>query len=210
MTVTLVSYALTTLAKVKLSLGIDSATTTYDDVLNTLINGVTDFIENYCGSRRFLSTTYTNEIHDSVRGRSQFFTNFPVTTLTTVEYRSGTPSNPTWNTFNADGYLLYGKEGYVKFYATLPEVMQGLRYTYIAGYLIDFAHETDITKHTLPFDLTMVATDLVCKAYNLKQAQGLESMSTEGQTVVFGNLAKKLDDNHELILGNYQTLRLNI
>lgn len=213
MSVSLLSYALTTLAKVKLALGIASSDTTYDDVLNTYINEVTGFIEGYCGGRRFARTTYTNEIYDSFKRRTVFLRNFPIASDQTgsgtfvAKYRSGTIMSPTWITYDGNSYLVYLKSGYVKFYAILPEVSQALSFTYEAGYLIDFTAETDTTKHTLPFDLTRVATEIVAKAYNMKAAGGIYEMQTEGQTVKFSNKAQMVTDDQDAILKNYSVLK---
>ncbi len=203
-----VNYALTTTAKVKTFLGI--TVSTYDTLIDSLVNQATDFIESFCGRRRFLSSTYSNEIYDSRNGRCVFLNNYPVSSLTAVEYRGGTVSNPVWNTYSADGYLLYGKEGFVKFYAVLPEVSQGLRFSYVAGYLIDFANETDYTKHTLPFDLTQLCTELCARSYNLAKAHGIEMMSTEGQMVKFSADSRAFDAFQNETLRRYQGMRYAI
>lgn len=203
-----VTYALTTTTKVKLYAGVDSNYTDDDALIDSLVSQVTDFIEAYCGDRRFLSTSYT-EVRDSVDGRCVFLDQFPITALTLVEYRGGTPSVPNWITYQADGYLGYLNAGYIKFYARLPTVSQGLRITYTAGYLINFNNELTAA-HTLPFDLTQVATELCAKQYNLRKSQGIEKMQTEGQLVVFSNKTNELDNDHKLILDKYQTLRYSI
>lgn len=205
-----VSYAITTKAKVKTYLGItDSAS---DDFIDTLINYVTDFVEGYCGGRRFLRSTISNEVHDTNNVHNIFLKNYPVISLTTVEYRSGTFSSPTWNTYNADGYLLYGDEGYIYFAGMLPVVKQGIRVTYVAGYLIDWNNETNSSLHTLPLDLTAVATELVARLYQNRATDGILSQSTEGQSVTFmgnsGDISKYLNGLHASILGKYQAVRL--
>lgn len=201
-----IAYAITTIAKVKAQLGITDSSK--DSLLEALVNQVTTFIEGYCGGRRFKTHTNSNEVHDTEGGHSVFLKDFPITELTTVEYRSGTYSSPTWNTYSPDGYLLYGAEGYVRFAGKLPKVPQGLRFTYIAGYKIDFTDETDVTKHTLPFDLTGVATDLVCRMYLGKDNQNISSLSTEGQSVTFETPDKVMSPMHASILDNYVANRI--
>lgn len=204
-----VSYALTTVAKVKLALDIPTADTSSDSKIEAFINQVTDFIEGFCAGRRFLSTAYANEIYDSPCGRNVFLHQFPVTALSAVEYRSGTWDSPTWNTYFAGGYLLYGKSGYVKFAAMLPEISQGLRFSYTAGYLIDFTQETNPLFHTLPFDITQVATELVSKKMNTSKAGGISSMATEGQSVTFSS-KKDLDQDQNAVLMKYRAHRFAI
>ncbi len=202
---TTIAYALTTRQKVKDYLGISG--TDKDTLIDQMINGATDFIESYCGGRRFKSTNYV-EIKDG--GKSKLFLNqFPVTALTTVEYRSGTPSNPTWNTYDADSYEQYLSEGYLCFYGKLPDIPRGMRVTYTAGYLIDFNNETSAT-HTLPFDLTTVCTQLAAKNVNNSQAEGIQSQSTEGQSVTFDTTLRSLTADQKATLNKYKTYRYAI
>lgn len=265
MTQAILGYNLTTKAKVKAFVGIASADTTKDDLLDMLINNVSSWIQSYC-NRNFLSQTYTNEMYDSMRnkgtkgGSCLFLNNFPITTFTLLEYRSGTMTSPVWVTYPIESYIPYLNEGFLRFYSVLPEVSLGLRATYTAGYLINFANEgvlsnstitftsgsgtatvggtlTDNTTgatatvvsvsgttsgtitvtnvsgtftatnalvatggwaatcgtitlgnvplHTLPFDLTMVATEIVARKYQFRQSQGMKSMSVEGESVTF-------------------------
>lgn len=60
---TLQSYALTTVADVKESLGIASSVTTSDNLIIRKINQATAVLENYCG-RRFKATSYTDELYN--------------------------------------------------------------------------------------------------------------------------------------------------
>lgn len=211
-----VSYALTTKEKVKTYIGIATGDTSKDALIDMLIAQVTDFIENFCGGRRFKSTSYV-EIYDSnkqdgtIKGSKLFLNQFPVTTTqttTVVEYRSGTPSSPQWVTYNNNAYLLYDKSGYIHFYSILPVIAQGLRVTYTAGYLIDFANEFSAT-HTLPFDLTMVATELVAQQLNIRQSQGIASQSTEGQSITFKSDGA-MTANQKAILRKYAVPRMAI
>lgn len=206
---TILPYALTTKAKVKSYLGIATADTSKDDLIIDLINQVTWFIETYCGGRRFMTTTYTNVILDSRGGNYLFLNHFPVTAFTLLEYRSGTVDTPVWVTYATNSYLAYLAEGYLYFYGRLPVIHQGFRVTYTAGYLIDWTNETTAT-HTLPFDLTLVATELAAKQYNYRQAQGIESMSTEGQSITFGSKGADMTKAQTTILNSYKTARIGI
>lgn len=199
--------ALTTNTKVKSYLGItDSAS---DTLIDMLIDQATGFIENYCGGRRFLSQAYTSAV-DVNGGDKIFFEQYPVTTLTSVKYRSGTPSTPVWNTYSADSYMLYGSAGYLRFFGELPTVAQGLQLVYTAGYLIDFANETDTTKHNLPNDLTMACTMLVAHYHTIRQASGISSLATEGQSVSFKGTSDQLPDAVKQVLGAYQAFRYGV
>lgn len=202
MSVTILPYAITSLAKVKLALGITD--TSQDDFLTMMINNVTSFIENYCGGRRFLATDYV-EVHDTYHSHNIFFNQRPVISVAAIAYRTGVPSTPVWITYDPNVYLLYLAPGYVRFFSKFYPAPQAIRLSYNAGYLIDFVHETDPTMHTLPFDLTNVATDIVTKKFNTKDVQGISSQTTEGQSVTFD--ARDLDDINKTALNSYRINR---
>lgn len=198
--------ALTTRQKVKDYLSISD--TNSDVVIDEAINYITQFIKSYCGGRNFLSQSYT-EMYDSFRFRRKIFLRqYPVTVVSLVSYRSGTPTAIVWVPYDANGYLPYLNEGYVHFYAQLPEVHLGLQVVYTAGYLIDFTNEFDPTKHTLPEDLTYVATEMVAIMMNTRKSAGIITESTEGQSISYSFKARELDDNHRNILSGYKTFRL--
>lgn len=200
-----VPYAITTTAKVKSYLALTSTDAARDAVIDTMVSAVTDFIENYCG-RKFISTNYV-EIKDTTAAKTIFMSNRPVITLTSVEYRAGVPSNPTWFTYSADAYLSYLKPGFIRFFGGMVAFPQAFRLTYTAGYLIDFTNELNPALHTLPFDLTQLATELVAKKFNLRFAQGIKSESTEGQSITYA-APGELSDDHKQMLNSYKLNRI--
>ena len=202
-----VNYALTTAEKVKGYLNLTGIDVARDMVIDNLVNAVSDFIESYCGGRRFLATDYV-EVKDTTQSRMIFMSQRPVNTVTVLEYRSGVPSSPTWTTYSADAYLKYLKAGYIRFFGMMSAFPQAFRITYNAGYLIDWTAETDATKHTLPFDLTQVATEIVAKQFNTRFAQGIVSESTEGQSVTYATKRESLSDYHSEILDKYKMNRI--
>ena len=78
-----IDYALTTVANVKLYIGIPSATTQYDALLDELINSATQYIENYC-KRRFKLTTYTSEGYDGNNSQYLFLKNYPIVSVASI------------------------------------------------------------------------------------------------------------------------------
>lgn len=200
------TYALTTLAKVKAALGITDSSK--DTLIEAKINEVSIMIQNYCGGRNFLSQSYT-EIKDGKGHNKVFLNQYPATAIASVEYRGGTPSTPVWTAYSADDYYKYLDSGYVQFSAPLPRLPQCIRVNYTAGYLIDFANELTST-HTLPFDLTGVATEIVSTAINTAPAQGIDSQSTEGQSITFGSKSSDLTAQQKRTLANYVTMRYAI
>lgn len=201
---TVPTNALTTRTKVKSYMGITDASS--DTIIDELIGGITAFIGNYCGGRNFLSTSYV-EIYDTYRGRHKIFLKqIPVISISAVEYRSGTPSSPVWVTYSADGYLSYLNEGYIRFYGSLPEIAQGMRISYQAGYLIDFANEYSAT-HTLPEDLTIAANEMIATILNTRKSGGITNETTEGQSITY-DYKKGLTDTVKTTLDAYKIIRI--
>ena len=201
----IVAYALTTRQKVKDYLNIQD--TTSDAMIDTLINGATAFIENYCGGRRFMATDYV-EVKDTYNSDKIFLNHKPMNSVTLVEYRGGVPSAPTWFAYSANNYLVYLKQGFLQFFTRFKALAQALRVTYNAGYLISWDNELDATQHTLPFDLTQVCTELVTKTLNTRFSQGIYTESTEGQSLTYESDRYQLNDNHKVVLNAYKLNRI--
>ena len=190
---------LTTKDKVKTYLGITSATS--DTAITSIVSSISSQIEVYC-NRSFTSTTYT-EYFDTTEGYKKIFLkNYPIATLTSVQYRDGTWGNITWTDFNSNDYLLSESSGKLNFAYSLPEAEKYVKVVYVGGYKIDFTNESDITKHTLPASLTQIATEMSAQTFNLAKSSGILSESTEGQSITyqsaqsdssFNSVKKKLD-----------------
>ena len=205
MSVSLVPYALTTVAKVKLALG--STDSSNDDTISMMINNASAFIQSFTG-RKFLSQAYT-EVKDTYNSDKIFLNQKPVTAIASVSYRSGLISNPVWNVYDANSYWKYLDAGYLRFTARFKAMPQFFQVVYTAGYLIDFDHETDPTKHTLPFDLTQAATDIVAKKFNTRQAAGIVTETTEGQSITFGS-SSDVSAEQKTILNSYKLIRVAV
>lgn len=188
------SRALTTLERMKTRLtitGID-----FDTLLERLVMSVTDQIESLC-NRKFGEATYTNELY-TVYGSEQdmiALNNIPVTALSSLQYRAGTPSAPSWTSFIADQYEIVrdGKNGLVRVYGGLSRGENNIRATYVAGYKIDFTNVTDPTKHNLPFDITDLAERLITKKFKKRDAEGKSQESFERNSVTWESLLTQED-----------------
>ena len=202
-----VPYAITTTERVKAQLSLKDVDVARDTYLDSLVAAVTDSIENYCGGRRFAATDYV-EVYDTYVSNKIFLRQRPVNTVTSVEYRAGLPASPTWVTYNANSYLTYLKAGFINFFSKFVAFPQAFRVTYNAGYLIDWAHEYDATKHTLPHDLTTVATELVARKYNQRFSSGIYTESTEGQSITYESDKYALQDDHKAVLNGYKLIRV--
>ena len=184
--------------------------TSWDSVLTRLINGVTDFLEQECGGRRFLSTAYTNEVYTALSHRQKFLVlrNAPVTALTSFQWRSGTPSNPVYTSFIQDQYELMdpdnngvSKSGIIRVYGIIPAIyINMLRVSYTAGYLINWANAGDNVTHTLPSDLTSTAENLVVRHFKRLQNAGKASESLAGASTSWNKLLDTVDTD---VIGRY-------
>lgn len=197
-------YALTSLARLKDRLTITD--TAKDAALERIINGATGYIERYC-NRRFKRATYTNEVH-SVNARGQdcvALEQIPVISISAAEYRAGTPSTPNWTSFIADQYEIRGngKSGLVQIYGGVPYGTNSTRFTYIAGYLIDFTAITDTTKHTLPDELSDICERIATKLWKRREAEGKSQESFESSSVTWETL---LTADDKEILDQYKRL----
>ena len=173
--------SITTKEKVKAYLGLSGVTN--DTLIDELIKNATASIERFC-NRSFTEASYT-EYFDTIAGNSKIFLrNYPVASLTSVKYRSGTWGAITWESLNVNDYLL-NDNGKVAFSFPFPEAEKYLQIVYTGGYKINFDEELDDTFHTLPFDLTQVATEIVAQLFNLRTSVGISNESTEGQSITY-------------------------
>lgn len=105
----LVSYALIqTLSEIKEALDISGGD--HDAKLNGYINRATEIIEAYC-SRRFISTSYSNQLYSGNGTRFMSLRNWPVTNLTSVEAMTGDYSSPNWQSLDSSLYTLKSEGG---------------------------------------------------------------------------------------------------
>lgn len=197
----LLSHALTTAARVKERLDIPTVTATWDNLIERMINAATDFIERNCDMRRFKETVYTNEAYQGGDGslKTLSLRHWPVTTLSTAQYRAGTPATPAWTSFDTTEFeLLNDREPRrVRIYSSLPSGQNNLRLTYTAGYKIDFANENDATKHTLPAAVSDLCERIVVAKFKGRDSEGKVSEAAAGANV---NWARGLsDDDKELL-----------
>jgi hypothetical protein len=180
-----VPHALTTLQRVKDRLGLTSAG--FDALLERLIDASTDFIESHCG-RRFKESTYSNEmcLMESDGGRMLMLKQSPVSALSALQYRLGTPDNPSWTAYLASEFELVGdgSSGLVRIYSGVPKGTNNIRASYTAGYKIDFTNPYTAT-HTLPFDLSDLCERLIVKAFKKREAVGKQSESAGEASVVW-------------------------
>ena len=194
----------------------------FDGLLTAMINRVTDYIERQCGGRRFVSTTYTNEVYTAVgtRQRQIALRQFPVTAYTSFQWREGIPSNPQWTDFLIDQYELLDsyqdpytggtvwRTGIVHIYGSVPSItVNGIRISYTAGYLTDWNNEGNPALHNLPSDLSDVAANLVVRVFKRRELAGQNSKAFSGATDGWRNA---LDQEDLDVIGSYKRVPIYI
>lgn len=205
---TLLPNALTTRSKVKNRLGLPASDTSADILIDDLINQTTMYLESIC-NRKFLSQSYLKELYDTDGGKYIFLKQLPVSVISAVYIRGGSIDVPTWTLITPSTYFAdYLDEGMIRFVGNLPKNGRHLiAVDYTAGFLIDFTAELDNTKHTLGFDLTGLATNLVVKNVNLRTAHGFKTEQVEGQKQEYDF---DLTEQEQAIVNKYSKVRLTI
>jgi hypothetical protein len=190
----------------------------FDTLLTRMINSVSDYVSNECGRLSFVQQTYTNDTYSIDNPRQTFLLlrNTPVFSLTKLEWRAGTPTNPNWTAFIADQYelvdprtdpisgLTWYPSSEVRVYGVLPRIYSNMiRATYVAGYPVNWANAGDRNTHLLPADLTYLCENLVVRRFKRRQLAGQGSQALEGATHSWRNM---LDQEDLDVLGQYRQL----
>ncbi len=190
----LLTYALTTVARVKTRLTI--TVSTHDTILLYLINSVTDFIEGEC-NRRFKVAVYMNELYSMQSNGNNLLVlkQSPVSAISYLQFRAGLKSNPNWTDFIADDWELLddGTSGIIEFRGAVIHGTNNVRATYTAGYKINFANYGDSSTHTLPADLTDLAERLVIKLFKRREAEGKAREDFNGGSITWKDLLNTED-----------------
>lgn len=150
------SYALTTLADVKESLGIDAGDTTSDNLLIRKINQATDMIEAFCGKnngQHFASTTYNDEEYNGSGTSQLVLRNRPVITFTSLSERDTTENENSWNTVDSELYFVNNYPGVIESVFTFNRHYNLYKATYTAGFA------------TIPSDLAEACVSLAVALY---------------------------------------------
>lgn len=190
----------------------------FDTVLTRMINAVTNYIHNECGVTSFVQQTYVNDTYSIQNGKQDklLLRNTPVFSVSSFQFRSGPPSNPSWTNFLVDQFelinprtdpisgLVWYPSGTIRVYGVLPTVSaNAVRLTYVAGYPVNWANAEDRTTHLLPGDLTYLCENLVVRRFKRRQLAGQGSHSLEGATTSWRN---DIDAEDKDVLDQYKDL----
>lgn len=188
----------------------------FDTVLIRLINYATNYINNYCGRTSFVQQTYVNDTYSISNPRQSFLIlrNAPVFSLTSFQWRAGTPTSPNWTDFIPDQYelvdprtdpisgLIWYPSGMVRVYGVLPRIYNNMiRASYVGGYPVNWNNPEDHNTHWLPGDITSVCENMVVRRFTRRQLAGKSQQRIGDATDTWRNSPDQEDLD---ILGQYK------
>lgn len=211
----LVSHALTTVARTKTFLGVSGSDD--DALLENLVNSVTDFVEQFCG-RRFKKTAYSNEIYDGSGTDQLLLKQYPIDSASTitVEERDSISNIDSWTALDSENYFVKYTEGIVIYIGSIVRVApvftkapRHFRVSYTAGYDFDPANSSKTMETVGLGDLEYAVWKLVGTAYkNRKLSGNVESERLGDYSITF---RKEAMENSEIagILQRYKKPYVN-
>lgn len=196
------SFVWSTVAELKVYLGIPSSNTDFDAVLEDLLNQAARKIENALGRIIKDSGSDITEIQDGdPEDEGQYMIqvkNFPINSFTSLAFNNGTPSTPNWVVESADNYerddelgILYLARDYSPFNRPIPRGRQNVRILYQGGYA-----DADI-----PDDLILALHMQAAKLYEKRKSQGMVAESVAGTSISWN---KDKEEELQEILNGYK------
>ena len=164
--------------------------TSEDTVLTSLLNSSDNIIKSLTW-RDFEATNYTE--YYNWKWENEFLLNqYPVNTLTSFQYNTGTFSNPVWTDFDEDNYKLeqWGFKIWLNF--SLNKWVQNIKVVYDAWY------------STIPWDLKLATIQLTAYFFNWRKSDWISSEWVDGASVVYD---KKMPKEIDLIIKKYRNVQ---
>lgn len=189
------SYALTTVARLKAFLEITG--TTYDTLFEIIINAITDEVENNC-HRRFIKTAYTKEVIIGNGSNEITVANLPI--ISTETFKLYEDNDGTWEEISSDEYNFDNESGII----TLDyNFWKGRRYAvdYTAGYAFANTGSTLVPLSDVALsDLEYVVWKLCSRSFNNRKSDSsIQSMRLYNYQVTFGKGMAEDDDIKNII-----------
>lgn len=187
----LVSYALVSLDNTKSFLAITNHD--YDDLLRILINQATEYIESYCGGKRFASTVHTNEEYDGNGMYELNLKHYPIITFTSLAENNATDNSDDWSTVDANEYWMDTDTGIITKTSTFTRGKFNYRATYTAGYA------------SIPHDLQYACMTLISEIWTKRKSTGVKSESLGDHSIAFAE-SKETNNVIKEILSRYKEM----
>lgn len=199
------SYALTTVARLQAFSGIVGN----DDVLEVIIDAVTDFVEKEC-NRRFKETAYVGEKLDGEGTKQILLSQYPISssaTLKLYERESFDYGDDNWDEINSNDYRVDYDSGIINSNSKFLSGFQNYKADYTAGYAFNNVGDSLITLASVGLsDLEMAVWKLCVRAFNERKGGGnIQRMKLYNYDVTFSKEAYNDDEIRE-ILSKYKRL----
>jgi len=180
--------ALTSLDSVKNFYGMTGTKQTDDDLLEDLIDRITELIQSYCNVTNFKSTKYT-EYLDGMGSKYLFVNNIPIVSITSIH----DDADWGWNSddlLDSDDYRSVDNKYIVlkDDFFTLAD--QNIKIVYTAGYT------------TIPGDLEQVCIEEVIMKYKHRRDIDVQSKTLDDGTVQY--VSKNLMQSSRITLNKYR------
>jgi hypothetical protein len=184
------------------TLSVTDQPTAYDNVLLRLINAATNYVNNECGRFSFVQQSYVNDTYSTSNPNQKYLTlrNYPVFSLSSFQWRAGTPTNPSWTDFLPDQYelveprtdpvsgLVWYPSGKVRVYGVLPRLYDNMmRASYVGGYPVNWANPEDHNTHWLPADISRVCENMAVRWFTRRRLAGMSNQALSGATMTWRN-----------------------
>lgn len=165
---------LTTLAKVRTHLDLETAFTTDDTMISALVTTCSTWLKNQLGGRDIYSTTYTE--YFSGAGECRLWPRqYPITAVSALTIDGDSVAvRATWD---ADGYVIKDQTSIELVGYTAGYGVNNVTLAYTAGY------------STIPEDIDQATVELVAWRYRERKRIGQVSANVGGESVTFSTFA---------------------
>jgi len=165
------TYALTTRDRVIDFLELKNLSATDNTVIDIFIETSTEFIENYC-QRRFMKTTYTDEVYDGDGSEFVRLKQYPVISGETfsLSRRNSVSNEDDWSSIDSEDYFVDEESGIVEYIKGMrfQNYPQHYKITYTAGF--DFDNATTFLADTTAGDVEYACWKLCSVMWNRRKA----------------------------------------
>jgi uncharacterized phiE125 gp8 family phage protein len=169
--------ALASLAELKLFLNVSSGSTTDDSLLQSLLNGASNWFEKQTG-RQIASQLY-NETYNGNGSRALTLAQPKVTEVVSVIV-NGVEVNPRTSSTSSDGYFFQGSNVYMDNASAainnFPEGYGNVQVTYVAGY------------PSVPYDVRQAVIWMAGNWYRERTRIGVMNSSVGGENISYQTL----------------------
>jgi len=180
---------LTTLQSLKDYLKI--TTSDDDSLLTSAIEQASSFITDYC-NREFEAQDYQKRM--DWHGEDEFILDhFPVNSLSSFQYNTGTLGNPIWEDYDTDSYMLDNEKGIISLTCPIHRGIKNIKVEYNAGYIV------------IPADIQRACIRIASYIYNWAgRKTGVKKEQVDGASIEYDTTGEGIEKEIYMILNKYK------